>query len=164
MSQLHLLVVDDEPSVLEIVLRDLAGFEEAFVIETADSAASARERVKEIISRHDRLAVVLCDHVMPGERGVDFLVALHQDKATKATRKILLTGQAGLDATVEAVNSAGLAHYIAKPWKAEEIQEVVRRQISLFVLEEKLDPTPWLRWLDPLIVGEAIHRGLMGDS
>ncbi len=47
---------------------------------------------------------------------MDFLVELNGDPATRPIRKVLITGQAGLEDTIRAVNEADLDHYIAKPW------------------------------------------------
>ncbi|WP_421352802.1 response regulator [Aeromonas sp. 604443] len=55
---------------------------------------------------------------------------------TRASRKLLLTGQAGLEATVEAVNRGGLHYYLAKPWKLETLQEAVREQLTDYLLAE----------------------------
>ena len=44
-----------------------------------------------------------------------------------------MTGQAGLEDTVRAVNEANLDHYIAKPWDAEALQAIVREQLTEYV-------------------------------
>ena len=48
---LVILCVDDEPPVLDAVVRDLAPFENAFVLETAGSAAEARAIVADLPRR-----------------------------------------------------------------------------------------------------------------
>lgn len=164
MSRTYIVVVDDEAAVLEIVARDLAEFEVYFPVDTAGDAESARELVSDIYAKGDRIALVLCDHIMPGENGVEFLVWLQEQKFGKGIRKVLLTGQAGLDATVKALNEAGLAKYIAKPWSAEDMKQVVRQQLSEYVLEAGVDALPLLSVLDVEVMGKAMRRGLIGDA
>src|SRR5690554_5455842 len=130
MSSVYILIVDDEPAVLEVVLRDLSSFEEVFPLETAQSAAEASAVIERIEKEKGRLGLVLCDHVMPGQTGVDFLIDLHAREAYRKTRKLLLTGQAGLGVTIEAINKAGLAQYIAKPWNSDELRRIVKEQMA----------------------------------
>lgn len=162
--KLYILCVDDEPAVLEAVERDLAPLETTFPLESAEDAAGARTLIDQIHASGDRVAVILCDHLMPGQTGVDFLIELNRNAATAATRKVLLTGQAGHQDTIDAVNHAGLQHYIAKPWQAGDLVATVRTQLTEFVLAQGIDPTPYLSALDTVKVAEAIHRkGIISD-
>lgn len=161
---LYILCVDDEPSILEAVERDLAPLESVFPLESAEDVAQARSLIARIHAGGDRVGVILCDHLMPGQTGVEFLIELNRSAEFAATRKVLLTGQAGHQDTIDAVNEAGLRHYISKPWRTEELVAVVRRQMTDFVLSENLDPTPYLVGLDTVRVAEAIRRkGVISD-
>lgn len=159
MNTIYILVVDDEPPILELVLRDLAEIEDYFPIETAASADEARAVTRRLLDSGAAIGLVLCDHIMPGENGVPLLIEMHASERTRATRKVLLTGQAGLDATVSAVNRAGLAHYVRKPWKREDLVQVVREQLTRFIIEAGRTPDRYLRVLDAALVSEALHRG-----
>ncbi len=158
MSPIYILCVEDEPDVLAAVIRDLAPFEEKFPIESASSVPEARRVVQEMILRRGKLGLVVCDHLLPGEDGVSFLVSLHRDPRTAPARKVLLTAQAGLGATIEAVNKAGLNHYLAKPWQPEELRAVTRRLLTDFVLEQETDLYPYLTVLEAERLAEKIRR------
>ncbi|MDG2932760.1 response regulator, partial [Vibrio parahaemolyticus] len=108
MTKYLILCVDDEREVLDSVLQDLAPFEENFVVEGAESVTEARQVIEEMAEEEVQLALILCDHIMPEQTGISFLIELSQNGDTKAARKVLLTGQAGLEDTVEAVNNASL--------------------------------------------------------
>jgi response regulator RpfG family c-di-GMP phosphodiesterase len=165
MSKIYILCVEDEPEVLAAVIRDLAPFEEVFPIESASMVGEARQVVSDVILKRGRLGLVVCDHIMPGEDGVSFLVSLHRNPATAPARKVLLTAQAGLQATVEAVNKADLNHYLAKPWKPEELRRVVRRLLTDYVLEQETDLYPYLTLLDAERLAEKIRgQPLPGDA
>lgn len=162
--KLYILCVDDEPAVLEAVERDLAVLETSFPLESAENVAAAKTLIDQIHARGDRVAVILCDHLMPGQTGVDFLIELNRSTATAAIRKVLLTGQAGHQDTIDAVNHAGLQRYIAKPWQAVDLVATVRTQLTEFVLAQGIDPTPYLSALDAVKIAEAIHRkGIISD-
>lgn len=163
MKQYYILCIDDEIDVLDAVVRDLGNLEDTFPIETAENAKEARKVIQRITSDGDAVAVVFCDHVMPGENGVDFLVSIHGSNECAKTRKILLTGQAGLEATVQAVNCAQLNHYIAKPWKAQELVDVARKQITDYLIETGERLTSYLRELDAEKIAEAARLGKLED-
>ena len=133
-KRMYILCVEDEPEVLDAIVKDLAEFEDLFPVETARSVSEARTVVARIQEARDALALVLCDHIMPGENGVEFLIELYRDPYTATTRKILLTGQAGLDATVRAVNFANLDFYIGKPWSKDELCAGVKHQMKAYIL------------------------------
>lgn len=158
MSTIYILCVEDEPEVLEAVVRDLAPFEEKFPIESASDVMEARRVVDDVILKKGKLGLVVCDHIMPGEDGVSYLVSLEKDERTRSSRKVLLTAQAGLQATIEAVNQANLNHYIAKPWKPEELQDIAKRELTEFVLQEETELMPYLTLLDAEKLGEKIRE------
>jgi len=161
----HILLVDDEPEILEAAARDLQALEDVFPIETASRASEARGLVDQLLQRGDRVGVIFCDHVMPGGNGVDLLIEMDKDEATRDIRKVLLTGQAGLDATIRAVNESRLDHYVAKPWKEGELEQIARIQMTEFFLTTGDDFTPFLASLDSPRLNEGIHRNnLMGDA
>ena len=165
MIKIYILCIDDEIEVLEMVERDLAEFEDTFPIESAENANEARQRISAILDRGDHIGVIFCDHVMPGENGVELLVDLQKEEITAKSRKVLLTGQAGLNATVTAVNNADLNHYIAKPWDRETICQVARYQLTQYVLRTGLDPMPYIGLLNAEVLAEAIRkRGILADN
>lgn len=163
MSKITIVCVEDEPDVLDAVIRELEPLEDLFLIEAAENAADARALLAAIYGRGDECAVIFCDHIMPGETGVDLLIDLQRDPLWQQTRKVLLTGQAGLDATVKAVNQAELAHYIAKPWEQEEVLQVARREIALYLKARDVNPVPYLRHLDVDLIGDLLRRHLSSD-
>ena len=158
MSPIYILCVEDEAEVLDAVVRDLAPLEAHFPVESTQSAAEARQVVRRILGGGSQLGLVLCDHIMPVENGVELLVELHRDPRTAATRKVLLTGQADLQATVKAVNEARLDYYIAKPWTKVGLLDVVRAQLTQYVLETERNLIPYLGVLDGARLAEAIRR------
>jgi len=165
MNKIYILCIEDEPEVLEAVIRDLAPFEEKFPIESASNVDEARRVVNDVILKRGKLGLVVCDHIMPGEDGVSFLISLQKDERTLSSRKVLLTAQAGLQATIEAVNKANLSHYIAKPWKADELQGIAKRELTEFVLKEETDLYPYMTILDAERLGEKIReQPLPGDE
>jgi len=157
MSDIFIVCVEDEPQVLDVVVRDLEPLENVFPIEIAHSAKEARVIIEEIKDEGSRVGLILCDHIMPGDKGVDLLIEMQKDEFTKSTRKVLLTGQAGLDDTVEAVNNARLNRYVAKPWKQEQLLDVAIDELTSYVVENEKELLPFMSVLNQERLQEAIR-------
>jgi len=156
MNKLMILCIDDEREVLDSVVQDIECFEENFIIEAAQSVAEARSVIDEYRSQNVPLALVLCDHIMPEQTGISFLIELNEHDDTTKTRKVQLTGQAGLNDTVEAVNHSSLDFFIAKPWVGEELRKVVKEQLTHYVIENEKELMPWVQVLDAEKILNAI--------
>jgi len=157
MSDIYIICVEDEPQVLDVVIRDLAKLEEVFPIEIAHSANEARQLISEIKEEGNRIGLAICDHIMPGDKGVDLMIEMQNDPFTEHTRKVLLTGQAGLEETIEAVNKAKLNRYISKPWKPRQILEVAVDELTSYVIEQEKELLPFMAVLDQERLQETIR-------
>src|SRR5262245_12457500 len=120
-----LLVVDDEPYILPTLAALLA---DDFEVLTADSAETAQQ----LFSARP-IDLILTDQRMPRMPGTQLLewVRLHFPK----TVRLLLTGYAELDHAVEAINRGHVYHYLLKPWRTEELIQVLRNAADKFRLE-----------------------------
>lgn len=161
--QIYILVVEDELEVMDSLVKDLEEFENTFPIETANNAEEALEVVKHIQSSGDKVGLILCDHVLPGKNGVDFLISLQENEDFKGTRKVLVTGQAGLEDTILAINKANLDHYIAKPWDKNGFEKVVIDQLTNYVINQKYNPLPYLSMLDSERLADALRSNPLTD-
>lgn len=129
-----IICVDDEPMVLDSLREQFERqFGAALDVEVAQDAAEALELVEELQEAGVSVPVVISDHIMPGMKGDELLVRL-KDILPDA-RKILLTGQAGLEAVGRAVNEAGLYRYIAKPWDRADLALTVRGAVDGYQTE-----------------------------
>jgi len=158
-SKIYILVVEDEPEVLDSIVRDITEFEEHFNVEMTDTAEEAEEIIDQILEEEGMIGLILCDHVLPGKNGVDLLIEMQNDEKTKPTKKVLITGQAGLEETVKAVNEADLKHYIAKPWEKSDLVDITRKLLTDYVIEHVKDPLPYMQVLDAEKIAEHLRTG-----
>ncbi|AXB31205.1 response regulator [Vibrio campbellii] len=165
MTKYLILCVDDEREVLDSVLQDLIPFENNFVVEGAESVTEAKQVIEEMAEDGIQLALILCDHIMPEQTGISFLIELSQNGDTKSARKLLLTGQAGLEDTVEAVNHGSLDYYIAKPWIGQELREATTSQLTAFMIENDDNLLSWTSILDAEAILNAMadRRASFGE-
>lgn len=112
-----------------------------------------------------KLALILCDHIMPDKTGIDFLIELNQHDSTQPTRKLLLTGQAGLEDTVTAINNAALDFYISKPWRGDQLRDTITKQLTDFVIANDKQLLNWTSILDTerILTAMANKRTSFGE-
>jgi len=160
-DELVILVVEDEPEVRAEVVRDVEAFAGRIRVEQADDVADARTAIAEVADAGDHLGLIIADHRLPGaETGVDLLVSLKSNAAASAVRTVLLTGQAGHQDTIRAINEAGLDHYFTKPWDPNDLTAVSVRLLTDYVIGAGLDPLRYARELDgPRLMAAFADRG-----
>lgn len=131
-----IVCVDDEPIVLHSLREQFERELEGYEIEVAEGATEALEILDELRAEGVSVPVVVSDHIMPGMKGDELLVRIHDQLPD--TRTILLTGQAGLDAVARAVNFASLYRYIAKPWDRGDLTLTVREAVRGYFAEQQV--------------------------
>lgn len=166
MQPKHLILcVDDEREILDSVSQDLECFESFFFLESAQSVDEAQQVINDYQQRGIPLALILCDHIMPQKNGIQFLIELNANPEYQTSRKVLLTGQAGLEDTVDAINHAHLDFYISKPWDGDKLREIVTQQLTEYVIKTESDLVQWMPALDKgaLLNAMAANRTSFGE-
>jgi thioredoxin reductase (NADPH) len=118
-SKPTIIVVDDDPAVLQAIARDLRQqYGDRFRITRADSGAAALEVVEQLKLRGDTVALFLVDQRMPQMSGVEFLE--QASTIFPAAKRTLLTAYADTNAAIDSINKAQLDYYLLKPWDPPE--------------------------------------------
>ena len=124
-----ILYVDDEEMSLKYFTR---AFEDEFQILTA---SNAQDGLKLLEEHKDRIAILMTDQKMPGEKGV-WLLEKARQIAPRIIR-ILATAYADLNEAIEAVNSGAIFKYITKPWDPPHLEQTLKLAVDLFVVQEE---------------------------
>lgn len=126
-----ILCVDDEPGVLATLKEQLlADFMNTHEVVTATSGEEALAFVEAARTENEIIELIITDQMMPTMKGDEFLKRVHA--ILPDTMKILLTGHAGLDSAIKAINEGGLSRYIEKPWNAEAMRDDIKGLIAKF--------------------------------
>jgi thioredoxin reductase (NADPH) len=116
-----ILAVDDEPTVLAAVARDLRrGFGERFRVLRAASGPEALDVLRQLRTRGDLVAMLIADQRMPGMPGTEYLVQART--LVPDAKRVLLTAYADTEAAISAINDVALDYYLLKPWDPPEEQ------------------------------------------
>ena len=116
-----ILLVEDDSTLRSGISRYL-GTKECHV----DCASSGSEAIDK--SASEGFDVVLLDMMLPDIHGIDVLKEIL--KTRPETRVVMITGFATIESAVAAIKK-GAAYYLAKPFKMDELDVVIRQ-----VLEE----------------------------
>lgn len=108
--------MDDERALNE-VLR--LGLESEYEVELASSAEEAGLLLS--TGKHD---VVVCDHLMPGEAGLDFLNSAF--RRHPGVKRILVTGYINPEFLARSSQLAGLSACLLKPVAVTDLKAAIR--------------------------------------
>lgn len=120
-----ILLVDDDANILSAYQRNLR---RNFQVVTA---TSGREGL-EVISEEGPFAVIVSDYRMPEMDGVQFLT--HAQQAAPDTVRIMLTGQADMNVSIQAVNEGRIFRFLTKPCPIEDFSRVLTLAVEQYAL------------------------------
>ncbi|MHB1039778.1 MAG: HD domain-containing phosphohydrolase [Desulfobacteria bacterium] len=122
-----ILVVDDDPVVLESTSRLLGGF--GYRVFSHGNAADAAMRLQE----PNNVCVVLTDIMMPDVTGLQLLERIRSFNSEIPV--IMMTAYAELDITIEAIRK-GAFDFLMKPFKSENLAHSVKKAIDHYRLKQ----------------------------
>ena len=111
--------IDDDPSVLNAVERDLrARYGRDYRVIPINSGKAALDYLPKLQQRNETVALFLVDQRMPEMSGVEFFeqAILTYPQA----KRVLLTAYADTEAAISSINEVGLDYYLMKPWHPPE--------------------------------------------
>ncbi len=149
---LKVMIVEDDPMVLEINSRFLLKLEEFSLVQAAPSIAAAREYI-----RAHPVDLILLDLYLPKESGIDFLKWLRKEE--KATDVILITADRS-SAMIEEAFRYGAVDYLIKPFTFERFKESLSKFADRHAAIRQLDAMDQAE-LDKYLAkgsGEAEHE------
>jgi two-component system probable response regulator PhcQ len=123
-----ILFVDDESHVVESLR--VAMRKEPYDIVTATSAAEALE----LLGQRE-VDVVVSDERMPGMSGTEFLAEVR--RKYPRTVRIILTGQASLEAAIRAINEGEVYRFLSKPCHPADLSVTIRQALQLRCLAQE---------------------------
>ncbi|MCL4686631.1 hybrid sensor histidine kinase/response regulator [Myxococcota bacterium] len=144
----RIVVVDDEPRSVELLVRTLRRLGD---VEPFTSADEAWARVQA-----EPPDLLISDQRMPGMKGVDLLARVAGLDVPVA--RVLLTGYADIHATVEAINAGRIHAYVNKPWSPDQLV-----QIATALLERTWFERDNVRLLTSLVAKNAELEMALGS-
>lgn len=119
------LFVDDEPNVLSGIRRQLR---RQFRIDTAPGPEEGLARLREA-----SYPVIVTDMRMPGMNGAEFLKRARSIQPNSV--RMVLSGEASIDAAIQAVNDGSIYRYLRKPLDRHGLVSGVRSALERYEVE-----------------------------
>ncbi len=120
-----ILVVDDDTNILSSITRNLHG---KYELSTASSAHDALD----ILKKKSDFALVLTDYKMPLVNGLELLQKVRE--SYPATIRMMLTGQADMEAVVKIINQGSIFRFLTKPCYPELLIKNINDAIEQYRL------------------------------
>jgi response regulator RpfG family c-di-GMP phosphodiesterase len=120
-----ILCVDDDANLLEGLKRQLR---KQFTLETALSGEAGLA----VLKAQGPFAVVVSDMRMPGMNGARFLAQVRE--LAPDTVRMLLTGQAGIQDAIAAVNEGNIFRFLTKPCPPEVLASALQAALQQYHL------------------------------
>src|SRR5579864_6860150 len=154
MARAHLLVVDDEPSILTTLQKALSL--EGYAVDVAGGVRVAEERLKK--RTYD---LCLFDVMLPDGDGVDLLERMRAAK--NDTPVIMMSGHANIDTAVRAVR-VGALNFLEKPLNTDALLIAIDTALRLTRAEaEALDLRRAAGATGELVGGGPAMKKLVGQ-
>ena len=147
-----ILVVEDEPAILELLRVNLA--DAGYDVRAAADAEAASDTLKEALPD-----LVLLDWMLPGQSGLAFAKQLRADSRTRELPIIMVTAR-----TEEADKVAGLEawvdDYVTKPFSPRELKARIKSVLRRRAPEAAQEPLV----AGPLHLDPVTHRVTAADE
>ncbi|MCA9039697.1 MAG: response regulator [Planctomycetaceae bacterium] len=129
MNKPRILVIDDEPNVIQACKRALkrGGFD---VIGTTDPEEALRT------VESDDISVIISDQRMPEIQGSALMEKVK--RIAPDTVRVILTGYADINAAIDSINSGNVFRYISKPWDDDELRTVISEAAEKYRLTREV--------------------------
>lgn len=121
MTDTTVLLVDDEPALLQSLQSSLR--QRPWRVLLATDARAALDVLEQV-----EVAVVVCDHDMPGMSGAVLLRRIAD--LYPGTVRIMLTGRADLDLAMRAINDGEVYRFFTKPFAAKRLAEAIAAAVT----------------------------------
>jgi CheY-like chemotaxis protein len=114
----RILVIDDEPSIRQLLEKSLS--RAGYSVDVITDASSTVE----IIDAHTIYDVIISDIRMPGMNGLELYTHIVRKMPAMANRIIFITGDV-MGADIKAFISSNKIPYLAKPFKLKALEEMI---------------------------------------
>jgi diguanylate cyclase (GGDEF)-like protein len=121
-DRIKILVVDDEPANLDLLVRMLR---KSYDVVTASSGSEGLKRLRE-----ERFAAIISDQRMPNMTGTQFLA--EASRLVPETVRMILTGYAAEKDSMDAINNARVTSYLTKPVAPDTLNRAVDDAVDTY--------------------------------
>ncbi len=119
-----ILIVDDEPDIVNLTEKflNLGEF-------TTITCSNGKEAMKVIEEKHEEIALILLDIMMPGKSGYSVLEEIKSDERYKDIIVILFTVKS-FNEDIQKGKKLGADGYLTKPFSGKQLLKYIQDQLN----------------------------------
>ena len=119
-----ILIVDDEPDIVNLTEKflNLGKFETI-------TCSNGKEAMKVIEEKHDQIALILLDIMMPGKSGYSVLEEIKSNERYKDIIVILFTVKS-FNEDIQKGKKLGADGYLTKPFSGKQLLKYIQTQLE----------------------------------
>lgn len=154
MSKKKIVIIEDEPDILEVLSYNLKreGYEVLTASDGLKGLALVRQEVPDL---------VLLDLMLPGMDGVEICSSIKNDATTAGTLIVMVTAK-GEESDIVLGLGVGADDYISKPFSPRELVARVKAVLRRGTLVERADSQELIQ-LGELSIDSGKHRVSVGE-
>jgi DNA-binding NtrC family response regulator len=120
MSKPIIVCIDDDPAILDVVVRCIGRLE--VEVRRTENPAEALDWIS-----RERVAVLVSDYDMPQMTGAQ--LAGQVKVLRPETVRILLTGQRSLETAIDGINQGEIFRFLSKPFEPETLRTAIKAAV-----------------------------------
>jgi len=122
MTQLKILIIEDEPGICRLMQSVL---EPAYTVHVANDGEQGLQQARWV-----KPDLILLDLRLPKMDGLSVLAKLKADRETNAIPVVIVSARGETDALIDG-QRAGAVDHLIKPFEVTDLRHVVQRQLSV---------------------------------
>lgn len=134
MSQKHLLIIEDEPAIAQLIT---FGLGEKYSYATLDTLQTARQYLND-----HRPNLIILDWMLPDGNGINLLEIIRNDPRHQATPVIMLTARSS-EADITKGLDNGADDYLTKPFSVAELSSRIKALLRRVSPEQDKNHLAW---------------------
>jgi DNA-binding NtrC family response regulator len=112
----HILIIDDEPAMLNSMKRDLMDLKDKYEIYTSSSSKEVAKLIDE-----NAIDLLITDVYMPGREGIEIISELHKKYPLLKIIAMSGGGKIGKTSCLEIAKIIGASYSLKKPFSRDEL-------------------------------------------
>ena len=124
----HILIIDDQPTILSVLAAGIRNLGEAYVVETASNGRDALKKVQTLKKvQHKDYELVITDYKMPDMNGVEVAQTI---KRIAPNTRIILMSSYDMSSAKAASKEANFVGVLSKPVSIAKIRDIVSHALE----------------------------------
>ena len=160
-KKINIICIENNIEILQLLVQTLNCFKDNINIYECLSTDDAKDILDNLYESKEPIGLMITDHLMAKQTGLDFIKELYHDIRSYDMKKILISGVVGLkEAALKAKEEYIIDAFIPKPFAPEELTLKVKSLLTMYIMENNLPQKFYRSLLDETILKTWNNKSL----